>query len=276
MCGIHNIHGTILAGQGFAALLSAWYACLVVNVTLRFYAELNDFIPERQRSQEWTLPLSGTPSVKDLIESCGVPHVEVDLILVDGESVGFDRKIVGGERIAVYPVFERFNTRPLQLLRPRPLRVSRFVVDANLGKLARMLRLLGFDSLYEAHVPDDRVVDLAAAGNRIILTRDRALLMRKRVTHGYWVRSNHPRAQLREVVDRLDLRGDCAPYTRCMLCNGSLVPADVTQVCDELPPRTRSWVTEVFRCDSCGKLYWRGSHWERLVEWVNHATGGAP
>jgi len=221
------------------------------------------------------MPLSGTPSVKDLVESCGVPHVEVDLILVNGESVGFDRKIVGGERIAVYPVFERFYIGTLQRLRPEPLRSPRFVVDANLGKLARMLRLLGFDSLYEAHIADAKVVESALHDHRIILTRDRGLLMRKAVTHGYWVRNNQPRAQIREVVDRLDLHAHCKPFTRCMLCNGSLYAVPIDDVRLELPVRTRSWVDGAYRCDTCRKLYWKGSHWQRLIEWVEHATSGA-
>ena len=149
------------------------------------------------------------------------------------------------------------------------------MVDANLGKLARMLRLLGFDALYEAHLPDDKVVDVAVRDGRIILTRDRGLLMRRAVTHGYWVRNNQPRAQIREVVDRLDLRPHCEPFTRCTLCNGLLRATPIDEVRLELPARTRSWVTSAYRCDSCGKLYWKGSHWDRLTEWVEHTTSEA-
>jgi uncharacterized protein with PIN domain len=245
----------------------------VTSVTIRFYAELNDFLPPSRRGREWRRDLADTPSVKDLIESCGVPHPEVDLVLIDGVSVGFGQKITGGERIAVYPVFERLDLGSVQHLRPRPLRVSCFVVDANLGKLARLLRLLGFDALYDAAADDRTVVEQSLTDRRIILTRDRGLLMRKAVTHGYYVRSHRPYTQLREVVERLDLCSQCSPFSRCAECNGKLQQAELQQVHHRLPPRTRAHVTEVKSCATCGKLYWKGAHWPRLSRLVDDVCG---
>ena len=121
----------------------------------RFYEELNDYLRPEQRKRSITREIAGTPSVKDAIEALGVPHTEIDLILVDGRSVRFDRRLRGGERVAVYPEFERFDITPIHRLRPRPLRNPRFVADVHLGTLARYLRLLGFDTLYGNEVGND-------------------------------------------------------------------------------------------------------------------------
>ena len=115
----------------------------------RFYEELNDYLPPGLRKRTITREITGTPSVKDAIEALGVPHTEIDLILVDGRSVRFDCRLRGGERVAVYPEFERFDITPLHRLRPKPLREPRFVADVHLGTLARFLRLLGFERMLQ-------------------------------------------------------------------------------------------------------------------------------
>src|ERR1700687_5299712 len=151
------------------------------SAEFRFYEELNDFLQPERRGSSFAYSVARTRSVKDAIESIGVPHTEIDLILVDGHSVGFDRVLRGGERVAVYPVFERLDIAPLQHLRPAPLRDPRFVLDTHLGKLARHLRLAGFDSLWRNDYADEEIVGLARAGRRIVLTRDRGLLKRRAV-----------------------------------------------------------------------------------------------
>src|SRR5437868_7866953 len=153
----------------------------------RFYEELNDFLAPALRKCEFPYAFTGTPSVKDAIEAIGVPHTEVDLVLVDGESVDFTRRLTGGERVAVYPVFERLDIAPVTRLRARPLRRTRFVLDVHLGKLARYLRLLGFDSVYRNDYDDHTIVALAHEEQRIILTRDTGLLKHSAVTHGHWL-----------------------------------------------------------------------------------------
>ena len=177
--------------------------------------------------------------MKDVIESLGVPHTEVDLILVNGASVGFDYLVRDGDRVSVYPVFESLDITPLVRVRPQPLRETRFVLDIHLGKLAVFLRMLGFDSLYRNDYRDDELARISHAEGRILLTRDRGLLKRSLVTHGYLVRSDDPREQLAEVIHRFDLRDAIQPLERCLRCNGELEPVAKEEVADRLPPRTR-------------------------------------
>lgn len=238
---------------------------------LRFYEELNDFLPGTLRRREFDRAFDGRPAVKDLIESLGVPHTEVDVILVNGASVGFDHHVEDGDRISVYPVFESIDVAPLQQLRPEPLREIRFVLDGHLGKLARALRLLGFDAEYSRDVRDRELIARSLSEGRIILTRDRELLKNRAVTRGYWVRATDPRKQVAEVLDRFDLRGSARPFTRCTVCNGDLVAIARDEAAREAPPRVRERCTDYQRCSRCGKLYWKGTHVARLEAFVTWA-----
>ncbi len=230
----------------------------------RFYEELNDFLPPAWRRVSFTYSVAGTRSVKDAVEAIGVPHTEIDLILVDGVSVGFEHLLRGGERVAVYPVFERLDIAPLQHLRPRPLRDPRFVLDTHLGKLARHLRLAGFDSLYRNDYRDEEIATASLAERRIILTRDKGLLKRRVITRGYFVRSIEARAQLREVLRAFQLEGALRPFSRCRECNAVLRPVAKEAVIERLPQKVRE-AHERFRlCPSCGRVYWEGTHYERL------------
>jgi uncharacterized protein with PIN domain len=231
----------------------------VKRAFFRFYAELNDFLPPEKRTTAFQCPFDGRQSVKHLIESLGVPHTEVDLVLVNGQSVDFSHILVDCDRVSVYPVFEAFDIAPLTRVRPQPLRVTRFVADAHLGRLAAYLRMLGFDTLYRQQFKDDEVAMLAARERRIILTRDRDLLKRRSVTHGHFVREISPRLQLAEIVERFDLAGASRPFTRCMKCNRVLERAG-----------------RLSRCGDCGNLYWEGSHYsrmEKLIEEVMRKAG---
>lgn len=234
----------------------------------RFYEELNDFLPAERRKASFRAPFTGTPSVGDTIQALGVPHTEIDLILVDGASVDFSHRLHGGERIAVYPVFERLDISPLTRLRPAPLRVTRFALDAHLGKLARYLRMLGFDCAYDPMVGDDELIDLSLRQKRIILTRDLGILKQRRVTHGYFVRNTEPRRQLREVLFALDLSGQLQPFTRCMECNGTIHDADRDVARDRVDPRIFGRFAAFRQCKDCGKIYWRGSHYDDMLKWV--------
>jgi len=230
----------------------------------RFYQELNDFLVPARRNGDIEYRFDGHPAIKDPIESIGVPHSEVDLILVDGESVGFDYRLRHGDRVAVYPMFESLDISPLQKLRPAPLRRSTFVVDVNLGKLARRLRMLGFDTAYGNRLEDREIVDIARRERRIVLTRDRRLLFRKRVTHGYWVRSDDPDTQLKEVMLRLDLKRQVQPLRRCLDCNGEIEAVEPEQIWAQLEPMTRRYYNRFYRCCQCQKIYWQGSHVEQM------------
>ncbi|TAK69805.1 MAG: twitching motility protein PilT [Betaproteobacteria bacterium] len=234
------------------------------SAEFRFYEELNDFLAPERRRASFAYSVAGTRSVKDAIEAIGVPHTEVDLILVDGHSVGFDRVLSGGERVAVYPVFERLDIAPLQHLRPRPLREPRFVLDTHLGKLARHLRLAGFDCLYRNDYRDGELISAALAECRIILTRDKGLLKQRVVTHGYFVRSTEPEEQLREVVRALQLETSLRPFTRCRECNAELHEVPKAQVLERLPEKVRAAYERFQLCPGCGRIYWEGTHYARL------------
>ncbi|MEW6331886.1 MAG: Mut7-C RNAse domain-containing protein [Pseudomonadota bacterium] len=234
------------------------------QVQLRFYEELNDFLPPPRRKISFDHELTRRTSVKDLIESFGVPHTEVEVILVNGKSVDFSYIVQAGDRISVYPVFEGLDISPLLRLREKPLRDPRFVVDANLGQLARYLRLLGFDVVYRNDFHDREVARVASAEKRIVLTRDRALLQHKIITHGYFVRAVKPREQVREILARLDLYRDLHPFSRCLRCNGELEDVDKQAVLPQLEPKTRKYYERFRRCKTCGQAYWKGSHFNRM------------
>jgi uncharacterized protein with PIN domain len=239
------------------------------SARFRFYEELNDFLPARRRKREFDQTFDGSPAVKDVVEAIGVPHTEVDLILVDGVSVGFEHRLHGGERVAVYPVFESFDISPVNRLRPEPLREPRFILDVHLGKLARYLRLLGFDAEYASDLDDAEIAARSVDEKRIVLTRDRGLLKRSEVSHGLWLRNIEPRRQLVEVVSRLDLGQRIQPFSRCMACNGVLETVPEAVVRDALPKGVRGRHESIARCTRCRALYWRGSHYARLAELVS-------
>jgi uncharacterized protein with PIN domain len=241
------------------------------EVQFRFYAELNDFLPKGRRQREFGYGFVGTPSVKDAIEAIGVPHTEVDVILADGRSVDFSHQLTGGERVAVYPMFERYDVSPLTRLRPAPLRIPRFVADVHLGSLARNLRLLGFDTTWERDLEDEAIIDIAAGERRIILTRDKGILKNGRVTHGHWLRATDTPGQLEEVIRALDLAGSIHAYTRCMECNGALEPIARTEAAPSVPLQVFLVYRDFKRCGRCKRVYWKGSHFARLDKIVKRA-----
>ncbi len=240
-----------------------------MTVTIRFYEELNFFLKKELRKRQIEAEAAPGQTVKDLIESFRVPHVEVDLILVNGTSVDFSYQVQDGDAISVYPVFERFNIEDLNHLRPEPLREPRFIADVHLGTLSRRLRILGFYTEYQNDADDEFLASRAAKEGLILLTRDRQLLMRKIVSRGLYVKATQPFEQVREVVARLDLYSKLRPFSRCVACNGllrDLQPNTLEweQSKYQIPKGVRKWCTVYRRCESCGKVYWKGSHLKRL------------
>jgi len=234
------------------------------KATFRFYEELNDFLPARSKKQDLEYDFEGSPAIKDPIEAIGIPHTEVELIVVNGASVDFGYRLQDGDRVAVYPVFESFDIAPILKLREKPLRNLRFVCDVHLGKLARYLRMLGFDTLYRNDYRDAEIVYLSVSDNRIVLTRDRRLLYHRVITHGYWIRSDDPDEQMREVIRRFDLREMIRPMHHCPVCNGIIEPVSKQRVWNQLEPLTKKYYNNFYRCRDCGKAYWKGSHYERI------------
>lgn len=188
----------------------------MVTANFRFYAELNEFLAPGRRRHAFDSPCAQSATVKHMIEALGVPHTEVELVLVNGESVGFGLMLEEGDRVAVYPKFETFDVSPLLRVRDTPLRITRFVADAHLGGLARLLRMAGFDTLYDNNFGDSEIAAIAAQQGRIVLTRDRDLLKRRSITHGCYLHAQKPAQQLRELFERLDLARSVRPFSLCL------------------------------------------------------------
>jgi uncharacterized protein len=236
----------------------------------RFYEELNDFLPEEKKKKQFPYYFSGKPALKDAIEALGIPPTEVDLIMVNGESVPFTRSLMESDRVSVFPVFESLDISGLSLLREKPLRgVPRFVLDVHLGRLAKYMRMLGFDALYENTYSDDDIVEIVRHDpKRIVLTSERRLLNRSIITHGYCVRSREWRKQLEEVMRRCNLLSHVAPFSLCLTCNGRVIPVKKDEISGCVPLHISETFREFTICSRCGKVYWRGSHYSRMENFI--------
>ena len=221
---------------------------------------MNDFLSPGWRGAAIPSTFNPGQSVKHLVESLGIPHTEVAAIQVNGSPVEFSYLVEDGDQVQVYPITsEKLAGEP------------RFILDNHLGRLAVYLRMLGFDCLYRNDFQDEELARVASEQNRILLTRDRRLLMRNQVTRGYWLRSKAPQVQLDEVVRRYDLTTRASPFRRCMRCNGLLQPVEKEVVLDRLQPLTRQYFDDFRMCTDCRQIYWKGSHYEhmqRLIEQV--------
>ncbi len=238
------------------------------HAQFRFYEELNDFLPSDQWKRSLTYTFNGHPAVKNAVEAQGVPHTEVDLILINGQSVDFSAHLRNGDRVSVYPVFESLDISPVQRLRSEPLRETKFILDTQLGGLARKLRMVGFDSKYQNDFKTSEIIQLALLENRIILTRHVGLLKHRDVTHGFWVRSDEPRTQIEEVIRRFDLMEKMTPFNRCMVCNGIIESIPKKNITYRLLPKTREYYNLFFQCQSCKHTYWKGTHYQRMLETI--------
>ena len=248
----------------------------MTKAEFRFYAELNDFLPPDKRQTPFTYPLNGDDqSVKHLIEAIGVPHTEVEAILVNGESVDFSYLVKNGDRVSVYPAFTQLDVSDLVTLRPSLTHPPRFILDIHLGQLARYLRLLGFDTLYPDDNHDDAdLAQIAHDENRALLTRDHGLLKRGIVTYGYCILTRDSREQLTAVLDRFQLYDDIRPWRRCLKCNGRLHPIAKEKILHRLQPKTKKYYHEFNICGDCDQIYWKGSHYERIQDWMQGILDG--
>ena len=252
-----------------------------MHVEVRAYAELGDFLPPTDGRPGTVVrrPLRPHQTVKDLVEAAGIPHTEVDLVVVDGEPVGLDHRPRPGDRLAVYPTLR--TLAPGGRLQPPPAGEVRFVADVHLGRLARLLRLLGFDTRGAGDRPgidlpdvdDATIAAVAEEEGRIVLTRDRGLLKRSRVARGVYVRSDEPEDQAVDVVRHLGVVDRLRPMTRCLRCGGPLVPAAKADVLDQLEPLTRAHHQDFRRCTRCGRAYWPGAHRPGLESLITRVTG---
>ncbi|HEU4376730.1 MAG TPA: Mut7-C RNAse domain-containing protein [Telluria sp.] len=245
----------------------------MVTAIFRFYGELNDFLAPARRQRAFACPCAQNATAKHMIEALGVPHTEVELVLVDGAPAPFERLLRDGERLAAYPRFAAFDVAPMAGLRAPLPPVRRFVADAHLGGLARLLRMAGFDTLYDNAIDDDVLAAISIGEQRIALTRDRELLKRRGIVHGRYVHALRPAAQFLDIVDRFGLAPRAAPFTLCLHCNAPLRPVDKADVLDRLPASVRVHHQEFSTCDLCRRVYWKGSHWRRMNALLHAALG---
>lgn len=241
----------------------------MIQIQIRFYEELNDFLPPSKHKTSFEHFVAAGTTVKDVSESLGVPHTEIDLILANGNSVDFNYQLKNHDYISVYPTFESLDISPVIRLRPHPLRHPIFILDVHLGKLARRMRVLGLDAAYENNLSDKEIQQRSLDEHRIILTRDVGLLKNKNVTHGYWVRQTDPEKQLLEILHRFDLLNICKPFTRCLNCNGILHIVEKNTIQKKLLPHTKQYFQDFVQCEQCHKLYWKGSHYQKLKKWCD-------
>jgi uncharacterized protein len=238
-------------------------------VSLQFHAELNDFLPRRKRLLKISYDLKERASIKDTIEALGVPHPEVYGIEVNGEYVDFSYIVKDGDTINVYPISAIPETAKVTSIAVGTPEIIRFVLDVHLGKLATSLRLLGFDTLYRNDYGDEELARISSSESRILLTRDCGLLMRSIVTYGYYVRSTDPQLQIVEIMRRFDLFKLVSPFVLCLRCNGLLETVAKESIIDKLPKNVVLEMHDFHRCRDCGQIYWQGSHYKKLREFIN-------
>jgi uncharacterized protein len=238
----------------------------------RFYEELNDFLPVEKRKVQFEYRFDCRPSVKDAVEAIGVPHTEIDMIIVNGVSVAFSYNLRDNDSISIYPVFESFDISDVTHLREKPLREPKFIADVHLGKLVRQMRLMGFDTAYENNLTNDEIIKRSLLEKRAILTRDKGMLMNGAVTHVCWIRSTNNREQLEQVIKRFDMNRLLNPFTRCLDCNGLIENVSKEEILSKIEPGTSLYYDEFRRCIVCGKIFWKGSHYLKMKKNIEKFT----
>jgi uncharacterized protein with PIN domain len=236
--------------------------------SFRIYAGLNDFLPIGIRQKTFTLAFKTPITVREVIESIGIPLSEVVLVLVNSEPADFTIRLQENDLISLYPAFENFDISAITTTKQGTLHYPRFILDAHLGKLAKYLRMLGFDTLYRNDYDDQHIINIAKEEERIILTRDKLLLKSKEVHYGYFVRSIEKHEQLREIVNKFNLSDKFSSFTRCMTCNAELIKKMKSEIFDKIDPETASIFNVFFYCPNCEKVFWKGSHFERMEKLI--------
>jgi len=243
------------------------------EVIFRFYEELNDFLSPRRRKRDFQVGFKGRESIKDMIEALGVPHTEVDLILVNGKSVDFGYIIQHGDRISVYPTFESLDIKDVTRLREIPLRQTRFIADINIRDIVKYMRALGLDVCYDASLSPREIIRISKRENRTILTKSRKLLKFRNVTHGIFIRPGTTVEQIRGIIDYLSLRALIEPFSRCLQCNIPLVGVSKDRILDRIPAKTREFYDEYSYCTACDRIYWKGTHYMNIKKVVDEILG---
>lgn len=237
--------------------------------------QLNDFLPKSKKGKSIICTFNGNPSVKHLIESQGIPHTEIGQILVNDLSVEFNCKVHFGDLIEVFPASPQLDLLAGLYSNGKITFEPCFVLDNHLGKLATYLRIFGFDANYRNDIQDDELVEISSNADRILLTRDRQLLMHKTIRYGYWVRALKPENQVTEIIHRFGLKELIAPFHRCLRCNISLQPVSKEAIVHKLEPLTKRYFDDFRICPECDQIYWKGSHYERMVRLIDRVLSNS-
>ncbi len=248
---------------------------MTTHVQIQFFAQLNDFVARDKRHRAFDFAFIKARSIKDLIESIGIPHTEVDIILVNRQSVDFSYLVTGGEEIEVYPYASGLKLAAVVHNQPPAPAPPRFVLDVHLGRLAGYLRMLGFDTLYRNDYDDPTLAHISELERRILVTSDRRLLMRKQVSLGYLMRSRNPRQQIMELMARYQLNRQPIEVVRCGNCNGIIRAVDKQDIDSQLLPLTRKYYRTFYQCEDCKKIFWKGSHYQRMQALISSILADA-
>ena len=232
--------------------------------TFVFGRELDLFLPRERRGATIVHEYAQAATMKQAIEALGVPHTEIGHIVVNGAPATLDRTVRENDAIEVFA--HARGAAPFE----SPLA---FVADAHLGGLGRMLRMLGFDTIYDNALHDPQIADIASLERRVVLTRDRELLKRRDVMRGAFVRSLKPEKQLAEMAQRYPLADHMKPFALCLHCNLPLAPADPQDVAAKVPERIQEQYRQFAHCPGCDRVYWEGSHWDRMRSVLAQALG---
>ena len=241
-------------------------------VQIRFYAELNELLKNSDNEIYKEAEIKPGQTVKDLIEALGVPHTEIAIIMVNSKAVDFSYQMKNNDHISVYPHFYSLDIQEVNPLDNFNIEEYKFIADVHLGRLVKYLRLLGFDCLYENDYEDLQIIDIGTKQNRIILTRDLGILKFAKVKLGYLIKSHEPEEQTKEVLRRYELKNRIQPFTRCLECNTLTHPVEKEKVIDRLEPKTKKYFNEFRICPGCERIYWKGSHFERINELLDSFT----
>ena len=225
---------------------------------LWFDSGLRELLARKLQAQaEVRIAFKEAPAVKHLVESLGVPHTEIGAVRFNGQPAGLERQVQPGDRVELFAVPDGQGSCTLP-------GEAHFIADNHLGRLAAYLRMLGLDTLYRNDYQDEELAQVSESEGRILLTRDRRLLMRRAVTYGCCLRSLQPGEQFIQVARRYGLAGQARPFWRCLRCNGLLQPVDKAAVLEQLQPLTRRYFDSFALCPACGQVYWQGSHYEHM------------
>jgi uncharacterized protein with PIN domain len=232
----------------------------MTTARFRFAEALSAFLQPAHRGRPFAYACARAATLKNAIEALGVPHTEVGAITVNGEAATLQRTVRDGDLVEVEPY--RYEQGSL-----------RFLADAHLGGLARFLRMLGYDTAHDQRWTDAEMRRIAHEEERVVLTRDRDLLKCRDVARGCYVRALKPAAQLAEVTARYQLHERARPFTLCLCCNVPLEGIPKATVSGRVPERVLQLHQDFTHCPGCGRIYWPGTHYQRMKEALNSVPG---